>query len=86
MAREAAMVAREGHRLDPEFISRLAEAGWMATKGTAWLVLRSRGLVGLAVREWLSSGLAAQTRTFLISADQSRTTRGRTARGGNPST
>ena len=57
MAREAAMVAREGHRLDPEFISRLAEAGWMATKGSAWLVLRSRELVGLAVREWLSSGL-----------------------------
>ena len=38
--------------------TRLAEAGWMATKGTAWLVRRSRDLVpvlvGLAVREWLT--------------------------------
>ena len=47
---------------DPEPSSppptRLAEAGWMATKGTAWLVRRSRDLVpvlvGLAVREWLT--------------------------------
>jgi hypothetical protein len=47
---------------DPEPSSppptRLAEAGWMATKGTAWLVRRSRdlvpALVGLAVREWLA--------------------------------
>ena len=47
---------------DPEPSSppptRLAEAGWMATKGTAWLVRRSRDLVpvlvGLAVREWLA--------------------------------
>jgi len=35
----------------------LAEVGWMATKGTAWLVRRSRdlvpALVGLALREWL---------------------------------
>jgi len=33
---------------------------WMATKGTAWLVRRSRdlvpALVGLAVREWLGLG------------------------------
>ena len=40
--------------------TRLAEAGWMATKGTAWLVRRSRdlvpALVGLAVREWLTAG------------------------------
>ena len=40
--------------------SRLAEAGWMATKGTAWLVRRSRdlvpALVGLALREWLGIG------------------------------
>ena len=47
---------------DPEPSSppptRLAEAGWMATKGTAWLVRRSRdllpALVGLTVREWLT--------------------------------
>jgi len=40
--------------------SRLAEAGWMATKGTAWLIRRSRDLVpalaGLAMREWLTGG------------------------------
>jgi len=48
---------------DPEPSSppptRLAEVHWMATKGTAWLVRRSRdlvpALVGLAVREWLGS-------------------------------
>jgi lysophospholipase L1-like esterase len=38
--------------------SRLAELGWMATKGTAWVMRRSRdlvpALVALAVREWLS--------------------------------
>jgi hypothetical protein len=46
---------------DPEPSSppptRLAEVGWMATKGTAWLVRRSRdlvpALVALALREWL---------------------------------
>ena len=49
---------------DPEPSSpppnRLAEVHWMATKGTAWLVRRSRdlvpALVGLAVREWLGLG------------------------------
>lgn len=49
---------------DPEPSSppptRPAEFAWMATKGTAWLVRRSRDLVptllGLAVREWLSGG------------------------------
>jgi len=49
---------------DPEPSSppptRLAEVGWMATKGTAWLVRRSRdlvpALVGLALREWLGIG------------------------------
>ena len=49
---------------DPEPSSppptRLAEVGWMATKGTAWLIRRSRdlvpALVGLAVREWLGIG------------------------------
>jgi hypothetical protein len=46
---------------DPEPSSppptRLAEVGWMATKGTAWLIRRSRdlvpALVGLALHEWL---------------------------------
>jgi len=46
---------------DPEPSSppptRLAEVEWMATKGTAWLIRRSRDLVpalaGLALREWL---------------------------------
>ena len=37
--------------------TRLAELGWMATKGTAWVVRRSTdlvpGLLALAVREWL---------------------------------
>jgi lysophospholipase L1-like esterase len=49
---------------DPEPSSppptRLAEARWMATKGTAWLFRRSRdlvpALVGLAAREWLGLG------------------------------
>jgi lysophospholipase L1-like esterase len=49
---------------DPEPSSppptRREEARWMATKGTAWLVRRSRdlvpALVGLAVREWLGLG------------------------------
>jgi lysophospholipase L1-like esterase len=49
---------------DPEPSSppptRRAEMGWMATKGTAWLVRRSRdlvpALVGLAVRECLGLG------------------------------
>jgi lysophospholipase L1-like esterase len=40
--------------------SRLAEIGWMATKGTAWVVRRSTdlvpALVGLALREWLVPG------------------------------
>jgi lysophospholipase L1-like esterase len=48
---------------DPEPSSppptRLAEVGWMATKGTAWLFRRSRDLVpalaALAVREWLTA-------------------------------
>ena len=53
---------------DPEPSSppptRLAQAGWMATKGTAWLVRRSRdlvpALVGLAVREVLAGKSAAE--------------------------
>jgi hypothetical protein len=39
--------------------TRLAEVGWMATKGTAWLFRRSGDLVpalaALAVREWLTA-------------------------------
>jgi lysophospholipase L1-like esterase len=61
-----ALLAASGYPVgpgpDPEPSSppptRLAEAGWMATKGTAWLVRRSRdlvpALVRLAVREWLA--------------------------------
>jgi len=61
-----ALLAASGYPVgpgpDPEPSSppptRLAEIGWMATKGTAWLVRRSRdlvpALVGLAVREWLT--------------------------------
>ena len=53
---------------DPEPSSppptRLAEVAWMATKGTAWLVRRSRdlvpALVGLAVREWLGGESAPE--------------------------
>ena len=53
---------------DPEPSSppqtRLAEAGWMATRGTAWLVRRSRdlvpALVRLAVREWLTGADASE--------------------------
>ena len=64
-----ALLAASGYPVgpgpDPEPSSppptRLAEAGWMATKGTAWLVRRSRdlvpALVGLAVREWLAGDL-----------------------------
>ncbi len=55
---------------DPEPSSppptRRAEAGWMATKGTARLIRRSRdlvpALVGLAVREWLGAGQEDQER------------------------
>jgi hypothetical protein len=40
--------------------TRLAEFGWMAAKGTAWVVKRSTDLVpallALAVREWLTAG------------------------------
>ena len=39
--------------------TRLAEFGWMATKGTAWVLRRSTDLVpallALAVREWLTA-------------------------------
>jgi hypothetical protein len=43
--------------------TRLAEVSWMATKGTAWLLRRSRdlmpALVGLALREWLGRSKGA---------------------------
>ena len=67
-----ALLAASGYPVgpgpDPEPSSppptRLAEAGWMATKGTAWLVRRSRdlvpALVGLAVREWLAGADAPE--------------------------
>jgi lysophospholipase L1-like esterase len=67
-----ALLAASGYPVgpgpDPEPSSppptRLAEFAWMATKGTAWLVRRSRDLVpallGLAVREWLSGGHEAE--------------------------
>jgi hypothetical protein len=49
-----------GPRPDPEPSSppptRLAEFGWLATKGTAWVLRRSidlvPGLLALAIREW----------------------------------
>ena len=52
---------------DPEPSSppptRLAEFGWMATKGTAWVLRRSTdlvpALVALAIREWLTGGESA---------------------------
>jgi len=67
-----ALLAASGYPVgpgpDPEPSSppptRLAEAAWMATKGTAWLVRRSRdlvpALVGLAVREWLTGESAPE--------------------------
>ena len=64
MLRVAEFLASGGHHplvIAPEPPpTRLAEVGWMATKGTAWLVRRSRdlvpALVGLALREWLGIG------------------------------
>jgi len=59
-----ALLAAAGHRLGPPPDSephnpppgRLAEFGWLATKGTAWVVRRSTDLVphllATAVREW----------------------------------
>ena len=67
-----ALLAASGYPVgpgpDPEPSSppptRLAEARWMATKGTAWLIRRSRdlvpALVGLAVREWLAGESAPE--------------------------
>ena len=55
-----------GPRPDPEPSSpppaRLAEIGWLATKGTAWVLRRSidlvPGLLAMALREWSSGGQA----------------------------
>jgi len=59
-----ALLAAAGHRLGPPPDaephnpppSRLAEFGWLATKGTAWVVRRSTDLVphllATAIREW----------------------------------
>jgi hypothetical protein len=86
-----ALLAASGYPVgpgpDPEPSSppptRLAEAGWMATKGTAWLVRRSRdlapALAGLAVREWLSSGLDGADQDF---SDQRRSGRDHEGRDG----
>jgi hypothetical protein len=42
----------------PSLPTRLAEIGWLATKGTAWVLRRSidlvPGLLALAIREWWS--------------------------------
>ena len=88
-----ALLAASGYPVgpgpDPEPSSppptRLAEAGWMATKGIAWLVRRSRdlvpALVGLAVREWL----AGEDPAGEDSAGQDGAA-GRTGPGANPST
>jgi len=59
-----ALLAGAGHRLGPPPDaephnpppSRLAKFGWLATKGTAWVVRRSTDLVphllATAIREW----------------------------------
>lgn len=54
---------------DPEPVNppptRRAELAWLATKGTGWVVRRSRdlvpNLVGLALQEWRSTPLTAPT-------------------------
>jgi lysophospholipase L1-like esterase len=53
-----------GNRPDPEPSSppptRLAEIGWLATRGTVWVLRRSTdlvpGLVAMAVRDWWTGG------------------------------
>jgi hypothetical protein len=67
---------------DPEPSSppptRLAEVHWMATKGTAWLIRRSRdlvpALVGLAVREWFGPGRAEPAPETTETSDITETT------------
>jgi lysophospholipase L1-like esterase len=58
--------------------SRLAEVGWMATKGTMWLARRSRDLVpallALAVREWLAAGDAEVTERELVPVSENSST------------
>ena len=53
--------------------SRLAEIGWMATKGTAWVLKRSTdlvpGLLAMAVREWRGDEELASATTELAAAE-----------------
>jgi lysophospholipase L1-like esterase len=45
--------------------SRVAEVGWLATRGTAWVLRRSTdlvpGLLAMAVRDWRADGASATT-------------------------
>jgi lysophospholipase L1-like esterase len=58
--------------------SRMAEIGWMATKGTMWLARRSRDLVpallGLALREWLAPGVDQAAEPGLVPLTQTPST------------
>jgi lysophospholipase L1-like esterase len=64
----AAAGAPVGPAPDPEPVNppptRLAELAWLATKGTGWIVRRSRdlvpNLVGLALQEWRAADLGGQ--------------------------
>jgi len=66
-----------GPRPDPEPSSpppsRLAEIGWMATKGTAWVLRRSTdlvpGLLATAVRDWWADEEPASATTELAAAE-----------------
>jgi lysophospholipase L1-like esterase len=66
-----------GPRPDPEPSSpppsRLAEIGWLATKGTAWVLRRSTdlvpGLLAMAVRDWWADEQPASATTELAAAE-----------------
>ncbi len=66
-----------GPRPDPEPSSpppgRLAEIGWLATKGTAWVLRRSTdlvpGLLAMAVRDWRAGEEPASATTELAAAE-----------------
>jgi lysophospholipase L1-like esterase len=66
-----------GPRPDPEPSSpppsRVAEIGWLATKGTAWVLRRSTdlvpGLLAMAVRDWLTGEEPATATTELAAAE-----------------
>jgi lysophospholipase L1-like esterase len=76
-----ALLAASGYPVgpapDPEPSSspptRLAEFGWLATKGTAWLLRRSRdlvpALVALAVHEWLTGDDAQEPEPVPLSGN-----------------